>query len=98
MKVFSQRPSDSVTAISVPESINEGELRKALRDTYGMHLAGGQDHLKGKIVRMSHMGYIDVIATLGVIGAIEQIAHRLGHPFVLGTGLTAAQKVFAERL
>ncbi|MCH7871321.1 MAG: alanine--glyoxylate aminotransferase family protein, partial [Planctomycetes bacterium] len=98
MKVFSQRPSDSVTAISVPESINEGELRKALRDTYGMHLAGGQDHLKGKIVRMSHMGYIDVIDTLGVIGAIEQIAHRLGHPFELGAGLTAAQKVFAEQL
>ena len=98
MGVFSKSPSDSVTAISIPDSLNESELRKTLRDTYGMHLAGGQDHLKGKIIRMSHMGYVDVIDTLGAIAAIEQAAHRMGHAFELGAGLTAAQKVFAERL
>ena len=96
MGVFSKSPSDSVTAISIPDSLNESELRKTLRDTYGMHLAGGQDHLKGKIIRMSHMGYVDVIDTLGAIAAIEQAAHRLRHAFDLGAGLTLSDQANAD--
>ncbi len=96
--VFSKSPSDSVTAISVPESLGEGELRKRLRERYGIHLAGGQDSLKGKICRISHMGYVDVIDTIGVIAAMEHCLLSMGHSFPLGSGVTAAQKVFAERL
>lgn len=98
LSLLSSSPSDSVTAIRIPESVGEGNLRKMLRDRYGMHLAGGQDELKGKIVRMSHMGFIDVADTLSLIGAIELCLHTLGHGFELGAGLAAAQRVFAERL
>jgi aspartate aminotransferase-like enzyme len=95
--IFSKSPSDSVTAVTPPASIAEGDVRKALRERYGIHLAGGQDGVKGKIMRMSHMGYIDEIDTLGAIAALEQVLHRMGHGFDLGAGLAAAQKVFAER-
>lgn len=98
LTVYSRNPSDSVTAISVPESIGEGNVRKALRESYGIHLAGGQDEIKGKVMRISHMGYVDVIDTLGVIAAIEQVLMKLGHPLRLGAGVTAAQEVFAERM
>ena len=95
LKVFSAEPVDSVTAIVVPDGIDEGTLRKRLRAEYGAHLAGGQAQLKGKIVRISHMGYVDAIDTVGVIAAMELILKDMGHPFDLGAGLTAAQKVLA---
>ncbi|MGE0480133.1 MAG: alanine--glyoxylate aminotransferase family protein [Phycisphaerae bacterium] len=97
MPVFSKRPADSVSALVVPPGVVEKDLRKQLRERFGVHLAGGQDHLEGKIVRISHMGFIDAIDSIGVIGAIEQVLHKLGHSFTLGAGVTAAQKVFAER-
>lgn len=97
MPVFSKRPSDSVTALVVPDTVKEKDLRKGLREDFGIHITGGQDHLEGKIVRSSHMGFIDAVDTIGLIGALEQTLHKLGHRFTLGAGVTAAQKVFAER-
>ncbi|MFO0838165.1 MAG: alanine--glyoxylate aminotransferase family protein [Phycisphaerae bacterium] len=97
MKTFSKRPSDSVTALLVPDSVKEKELRKMLRERFGMHLAGGQDQLEGKIVRISHMGFIDAIDAVGVIAGLEQSLHKLGHSFALGAGVAAAQRVLAER-
>lgn len=97
MPVYSKRPSDSVSALMVPAGVEEKKLRKTLRERFGVHLAGGQDELEGKIVRISHMGFVDAIDTLGAIGAIEQSLYSLGHKFTLGSGLAAAQKVFAER-
>jgi serine---pyruvate transaminase len=98
MPVFSRRPSDSLTAMVVPEGVEEKKLRKNLRERFGVHFAGGQDHLEGKIVRMSHMGYVDPVDTIGAIGALEQALFALGHKFDVGAGAAAAQRVFAERL
>jgi aspartate aminotransferase-like enzyme len=83
--------------LTVPAGVNEKELRKALRTRFGLHFAGGQDRLEGKIIRMSHMGFVDAIDTLGAIAGLEQALHSLGHRFELGAGLRAAQQVFAER-
>lgn len=98
MKVYSQSPSDSVTALWVPEGVDEGALRKTMRSVHGMQLAGGQDDLKGKVIRIGHMGYLDVGDTLAVIGALELTLKGLGHKFTLGAGLKAAQEVFGKTL
>ena len=59
LSIFPQeRPSDALTAISAPEGVDGQAVYKNLRTQYGMTAAGGQDHLKGKIFRISHMGYI----------------------------------------
>ena len=58
LKVFSFSPSDSVTALSVPEGINGVQLREHLEKKYAVTVMGGQDQLKGKIIRLGHMGYI----------------------------------------
>lgn len=97
LKVFSKSPSDSVTAILMPDGMDEGNVRKQLRERYGLHCAGGQDHLKGKIIRLSHMGFIDALDSVSSIAALEQVMHSMGHNFPLGAGVTAAQKVIAER-
>lgn len=97
VKVYSQSPSDSVTALVIPDGIAESDVRGQLKDRYGIHTAGGQDDLKGKIVRFSHMGYIDTVDMLGAIGAFERTLFGLGHKCELGAGVAAAQKVFAEQ-
>ena len=58
LKVFSNSPSDSVTALSVPEGLNGVQLREHLEKKYAVTVMGGQDQLKGKIIRLGHMGYI----------------------------------------
>ncbi len=95
LEVFAKDPSDSVTALVVPDGIDEAALRKLIKQTYGFHLAGGQGHLKGKVIRISHMGYVDIVDTLGTIAALELVLAEMGHPVELGRGVSAAQKVVA---
>ncbi len=98
LPVFSQRPSDSVTAFNCPEGVSVKDIRKELQERYGIQSAGGQDHLKGKIFRIGHMGYVDEMDTVLAVAALEQVLHKLGHKFELGAGVTAAQKILAERM
>jgi len=98
LKVFSKSPSDSVTALCPPPGIAVKDIRNELERRYGIESAGGQDQLKGKIFRLGHMGYVDEMDTVLAIAALEQVLYKLGHKFELGAGVTAAQKVLAERL
>ena len=96
LKVFATDPVDSVTAICLPDEVDEAALRKTMRSRYGFQIAGGQGELKGKIIRFSHMGYVDAFDTLGVIAALELTLAGQGQNVTLGAGLAAAQAVFAE--
>jgi aspartate aminotransferase-like enzyme len=98
LSVFSKRPSDSVTALTAPQSVEVEAVRKELRTRFGIQCAGGQDHLKGKIFRIGHMGYLDAMDAVLAVAALEQVLYRAGHKFDLGAGVTAAQQVLAERL
>ncbi len=56
--LYAKSPSDSLTAISLPSSIDGQKLRLNLEKDYNLTIMGGQDQAKGKIVRIGHMGYI----------------------------------------
>lgn len=86
-------PSPATTGIFVPESVPGGKLVAYLRDKMGVTFAGGQDQLKGKIVRIAHLGYIGTFDTVTAIAAFEMALHKFGHPIPLGTGVGAAQQV-----
>ena len=98
LKVYAADPVDSVTAIVVPRDVDEAALRKTMRSRHGFQIAGGQGKLKGKIIRFSHMGYVDAFDTLGAIAALEITLKGLGFDIEIGTGVAAAQKVFAEAM
>ncbi|MBW7905181.1 MAG: alanine--glyoxylate aminotransferase family protein [Phycisphaerae bacterium] len=98
LPVFSKSPSDSVTALTPPAGITVKDIRNALEQRFGIESAGGQDRLKGKILRIGHMGAIDEMDTVLAVAALEQALYKLGHKLQLGAGVTAAQKVLAERL
>jgi aspartate aminotransferase-like enzyme len=88
-----ESPSDALTAISAPAGVDGQAIYKNLRVQYGMTAAGGQDHLKGKIFRVSHMGYLDSFDIISALAAIEMVLKGLGHPVQLGSGVGKAQEI-----
>ncbi|NQU75489.1 MAG: alanine--glyoxylate aminotransferase family protein [Planctomycetes bacterium] len=95
LKIFSSQPSDSVTGIWYPEGVNDS-FRKILRTKYGCSVAGGQDDVKGKIFRVSHMGFVDPFDTIGMVAAMEYTLAQLGAKVEIGSGVSAATKVLKD--
>ncbi len=56
--VDDKEASPTVTSIWPPEGVDEASWRKLLRERYNTVIAGGMGGLKGKIVRVAHMGYV----------------------------------------
>lgn len=48
-----------VTAIKMPDNVNGAEVLQTAQKKYGVYMAGGQDKLKKRIVRVGHMGWVD---------------------------------------
>lgn len=88
--------SDAVTSVYVPAGIDGEKLVKTMRDTYGVTIAGGQDEMKGKLIRIAHMGYIEEFDIIVGISCLEKVLNRMGYKFTLGSGLKAAQEVFLQ--
>ncbi len=58
LRLFSKAPSSTVSAACVPEGLDGERLVKTMRDEKGVTMAGGQGEMKGKIIRIAHMGSI----------------------------------------
>ena len=69
--------SPSITAIKTNE-INAEEFRKIIKNKFDILIAGGQDHLKGKIFRVGHLGYVNDRDIITVISAISSTLLNLG--------------------
>jgi len=92
LKVFAENPAISVTAVYTERA---EEIRKELLKL-GVRTAGGQDHLKGKLFRISHMGYLDTLDHLSAIGALEMVLSKLENRNLLGVGTKAFQQKVLE--
>ncbi len=86
-------PSTALNVTYAPEKIGAKKMISSLSEDFGIIVAGGQDHAKGKIFRMSHIGYIDRADTIGVISAIESVLKNLGHEFEFGAGTRTASEI-----
>ncbi len=93
---FAEQPNNALTVIAVPSGIDGNATLKKLEKQYGYKLANGQDDMKGKIWRLSHMGYCDPFEVLGALSALELVLLEQGFKLEPGAGLAAAQKSLAE--
>lgn len=71
--------SNTVTAIDVPEGVDGKALTKAMRENEGVVIAGGQEHLEGRIVRIGHLGYFSEADLTACMDALERQLTALGH-------------------
>jgi serine---pyruvate transaminase len=93
LELYSSRPAEGLTAFRVPGGLKDSQIRSAMSDRFGIYTVGGQDKLKGKIIRIGHMGYTDEIDVIGTLAALEMALAELGYDFEPGKAVTAAQQV-----
>ncbi|MBZ2165998.1 pyridoxal-phosphate-dependent aminotransferase family protein [Methanobacterium spitsbergense] len=86
--------SATVTAINIPEGMTDKNLRGTMRNKYRIELAGGQDHLKGNVFRIGHMGNITHREIISTIAALEMSLKEYGYEIELGTGVSAVQETY----
>jgi serine---pyruvate transaminase len=83
-----------VTAVRAPEGVDGGAVVKALRDRFGMTIAGGQGELQGKIFRLGHIGWFDVFDITTMLAAVEIVLADLGADIERGAAVTAAVEAY----
>jgi aspartate aminotransferase-like enzyme len=93
-----QSPSPAATGIYLPEGIDADRVLEYLRDQMGVTLAEGQDQLKGKVIRIAHVGYMGAFDVITAIAALEMALRKFGAEIPFGRGVAAAQEVLMEAL
>jgi serine---pyruvate transaminase len=84
-----------VTALELPDDVDGAKVPGALRKL-GITANGGQDHLKGRILRIAHCGYFGAFDILTSLSGLEIALAQLGHEVDQGAGVGAAQRVFLQ--
>lgn len=96
LEIFPEVPAESLTVIKIPEGVKGDKFLSFLRNKLGIVFAGGQDHLKGKILRITHMGDQSPFELLIAISALEMGLNLFGYPVSLGKGVKSAEEVLFE--
>ena len=82
-----------LTAVLVPEGIDEAGVRRRLLDDYNIEIGGGLGDLRGKVWRIGLMGESARAANVfALLSALESILSSLGYEVAYGASLAAAQK------
>jgi aspartate aminotransferase-like enzyme len=97
LEIFAERPNNGLTVITVPAGVDGSATLKAMEKKHGFKLADGQDNMKGKIWRLSHMGYVDAFDVLGALAALELVLVESGFKVEPGAGVGAFQKSYAGK-
>lgn len=88
--------SPAITAVA-PERVEAEQIRAILKKKFDIAMAGGQDHLKGKIFRIGHLGFVSDRDILSAIASLEVALRELGYEgFTPGAGVAGAARVFAQ--
>ena len=88
--------SNVLTAIKLPDTVDGGKVVKTMRDTYGISVAGGQGHLKGKIIRIAHMGCVSEEDIIEGIECLQTVLAEQGYSFPANAGVDAAKNEFSK--
>nr|HET6904983.1 alanine--glyoxylate aminotransferase family protein [Ktedonobacteraceae bacterium] len=88
-----------LTAVSLPEGVDELAIRKGLLDEYNIEIGGGFGALKGRLIRIGLMGYNSNRKNVDtVLAALEHVLPRSGLTPPAGAALAAADAVYKERV
>lgn len=82
--------SPAITAV-MPQQVDAEQIRSVMKKQFDIALAGGQDHLKGKIFRIGHLGFVCDRDILTAVAALEATLSQLGYnQHQPGAGVSAA--------
>jgi len=85
-----------ITAVKAPEGIEIGKVIKTLNHKYDIMITGGQKHLKGKIFRIGHCGFVDIFDLIKTFSALEFSLIEAGYKVDMGVSVSAVQKTYSS--
>ena len=88
-------PGAAVTSVRPPAGMDSGVIVKEFRSRFGAVIANGQGSMKGELFRIAHIGYFDFPDLFALLACLEIILNANGFPVKYGTGVAAAQEVYA---
>jgi serine---pyruvate transaminase len=96
LELFSPDDDSSavVTAVKTPDGVDAGEIVLGLRDRFGITLAGGQGPVKGKIVRIGHIGWFDVFDITTALAGLELALSEAGADIERGVAVSRALETY----
>jgi aspartate aminotransferase-like enzyme len=96
LELFSPDDDSSavVTAVRMPDGVDAGEVVLSLRDRFGITLAGGQGPVKGKIVRIGHIGWFDVFDIATALAGLELALSEAGADIERGVAVSRALETY----
>jgi aspartate aminotransferase-like enzyme len=83
-----------VTAIRMPTDVDAAPIIRAVSERHGITLEGGRGPLVGKIVRIGHIGYVDVFEVAAALTALERELAEAGADVERGVAASAALEAF----
>ena len=95
LKIYPKSPALAMATV-IDE--NAEDIRALLKTKYKVNVAGGQDHLKGKIFRINNMGLIETSDMLWVVNSIENALADLGRAKFSGKAAKVFNEVFSAEL
>jgi len=93
-----ENPSPAATGVFLPDGIDADQVLDYLRDQMNITLAEGQDQLKGKVIRIAHVGYMGAFDVITAVAALEMALRKFGVEIPFGRGVAAAQEILMEAL
>jgi aspartate aminotransferase-like enzyme len=94
LELLAASPSNATTAMLVPEGVSAPAVCAALHRDYGVRIAGGQEHLKPRLLRFGHLGFVTERDVLAGLAALERALGAAGHAVEVGAGVAAASRSY----
>jgi alanine-glyoxylate transaminase/serine-glyoxylate transaminase/serine-pyruvate transaminase len=88
--------SNTLTAVVVPDELDSEDVLRITFDRFRLSLGVGLARLKGSVFRIGHLGSLNELEVLATLAGVELALHESGAPIRLGSGVAAAEQLFAE--
>jgi alanine-glyoxylate transaminase / serine-glyoxylate transaminase / serine-pyruvate transaminase len=99
LKLFARNPmeySNTLTAVAMPEGLDSDRFIDHALKLVDLPLGKGLGKVKGKLFRIGHLGSLNELELLGVLGGVEMALKSFGVKLPLGAGATAAETYLLE--
>jgi serine---pyruvate transaminase len=98
LELFSpdEERSAIVTAILTPGGVDAREVVLALRDRFGITVAGAHGDMAPKMLRIGHIGYYDVFDITTSLAALETLLVEQGADIERGAAVARALEAYAQ--
>jgi alanine-glyoxylate transaminase / serine-glyoxylate transaminase / serine-pyruvate transaminase len=99
LKLFAQNAteySNTLTAVAMPDGRDSDAFIDHTLKLVDLPLGKGLGKVKGKLFRIGHLGSLNELELLGILGGIEMALKSFGVKVALGAGLTAAETYLLE--